>query len=246
MKLLKIIISGGILLSLVTLFVINLYSMEYKFIQNEKDRNEITKMLKELKNNVTLFVFTKQKDCQYCDLALQISKEISSLSKKIKYKRYDIDKSKSIANRYNIKDAPSIAVVGKKDYGIRFLGIPVGYEFYSLIESIKLASNNETFIKGENKEKIKKINSKIDIDVFITPKCPYCPRAVVTSFNIAFLNDNITARMIEAYEFPELTQTNNVSSVPKIIIKKGDKKVEFVGALPEKQFIQKVLSILSQ
>jgi len=237
----------GLIIGLILItFTFNLYATEYKFLKEKKDRKEISSILKELKNPVTLFVFTQRKDCQYCDLVLQISEELASLSKKLKYKNYDIKKNKSMAKKYNIKHTPSIAVIGKKDYGIRFMGAPVAYEFFSLLESIKLVSNREVFLKPANKNKIKDIDSKIDIDIFITPRCPYCPRAVITSFNIAFLNDNITARMIESYEFPEMAKKHKVSSVPKIIVKKGRKKVEFIGALPEDQFIQKVVSVLEE
>lgn len=239
-------IMGLIIGLILIIFTFNLYATEYKFLREKKDRKEITSILKELKTPVTLFVFTQKKDCQYCELVLQISKELSSLSKKLKYKNYDIKKNKSIARKYNIKHTPSIAVIGKKDYGIRFMGAPVAYEFFSLLESIKLVSNREVSLTPANKRRIKDIDSKIDIDVFITPRCPYCPRAVITSFNIAFLNDKITARMIESYEFPEMAKKHNLSSVPKIVVKKGNKKVEFVGALPEDQFIQKVISVLDK
>ncbi len=242
MKKLKI-IPIMILLFVLGFLFFNLYSMKYEFIQKEEDRKEIKSALKGLKDNVKMYVFTKKNGCQYCDLAVTILREVSSLSEKIEYKKYDIKESSELAKRYNIPDAPAIVVIGKSDIGIRFLGIPAGYEFVSLIESLKLASNIENSISKVNREKIKKIKEKVNIDVFITPTCPYCPRAVVTAFNIASLNKNITARMIEAYEFQEMSQKNNVSGVPKIVVTNGRKKVEFVGALPEDSFVEKVVSV---
>jgi predicted DsbA family dithiol-disulfide isomerase len=46
--------------------------------------------------------------------------------------------------------------------------------------------------------------------------------------------DNITADIIEANEFPELSQRYGVSGVPKTVI---NDKVEFVGAVPEEHFL---------
>ena len=46
--------------------------------------------------------------------------------------------------------------------------------------------------------------------------------------------DNVTADIIEANEFPELSQRYQVSGVPKTIINDA---VEFVGAVPEQHFL---------
>ena len=46
--------------------------------------------------------------------------------------------------------------------------------------------------------------------------------------------DHVTADVIEANEFPELSRRYGVSGVPKVII---NDKVEFVGAVPEEQFV---------
>ena len=45
---------------------------------------------------------------------------------------------------------------------------------------------------------------------------------------------NVTADIIEANEFPDLSQQYGVSGVPKTII---NDKVEFVGAVPEGHFL---------
>jgi len=45
---------------------------------------------------------------------------------------------------------------------------------------------------------------------------------------------NVTADIVEANEFPDLSRHYGVSGVPKTII---NDKVEFVGAVPEEQFL---------
>jgi len=62
------------------------------------------------------------------------------------------------------------------------------------------------------------INTKITMDVFVTPTCPYCPKAVFTAHQFAYLNPNFTGNMIEASEFEELTNRWNVYGVPKTVI----------------------------
>jgi len=55
---------------------------------------------------------------------------------------------------------------------------------------------------------------------------------------MAMVNEMITADVIEATEFPELSRKYSVQSVPKIVV---NDRVEFTGALPEPRFLAEVL-----
>jgi predicted DsbA family dithiol-disulfide isomerase len=55
---------------------------------------------------------------------------------------------------------------------------------------------------------------------------------------MAIASDRVTATAIEATEFPDMAQAYQVSGVPKIVI---NDRVEFMGALPESQFLDAVL-----
>lgn len=57
---------------------------------------------------------------------------------------------------------------------------------------------------------------------------------------MALENKLITADVVEIQEFPKLARTYNVTSVPKTVI---NNVVQFNGALPEDQFLNKVLGI---
>ena len=54
---------------------------------------------------------------------------------------------------------------------------------------------------------------------------------------MAVESERVTADVIEAMEFPDLAQLYWVRGVPKIVI---NDSVEFVGALPESQFLEYV------
>jgi alkyl hydroperoxide reductase subunit AhpF len=56
--------------------------------------------------------------------------------------------------------------------------------------------------------------------------------------HMAIASPRVTAECIEATEFPELSQRYRVMAVPKIVI---NDKVEFEGALPERDFLGAVL-----
>lgn len=60
---------------------------------------------------------------------------------------------------------------------------------------------------------------------------------------LAVENEHITADVIEASEFMDLSQRYQVHGVPKTVI---NDRVEFTGALPEPRFMQQVLLALAE
>ncbi|MGC8574764.1 MAG: protein disulfide oxidoreductase [Thermoplasmata archaeon] len=202
-----------------------------KYLQEEFEKN--------LKDEVKLYIFTSNDDCQYCEQTVQIAKELTEISDMIKVEVLPLDSDK--AKAWGIDRAPTTVVTnnGKnEDARIKYIGIPMGYEFSSLIEDIRRVSRNDPELESEVMNKIKEVDSPIKIQVFVTPTCPYCPRAVGVAHKFALANENITGEMVEAIEFPEWADQWGVSSVPHIVIN-GD--VQFVGAYPEDNFVDYVL-----
>ncbi|MCZ6536185.1 MAG: thioredoxin family protein [Dehalococcoidia bacterium] len=57
---------------------------------------------------------------------------------------------------------------------------------------------------------------------------------------MALENKLISADVVEVQEFPNLARLYNVSGVPKTVI---NDVVQFVGSLPEDQFLEKVMQV---
>ncbi|MAG37023.1 MAG: hypothetical protein CL878_12375, partial [Dehalococcoidia bacterium] len=53
--------------------------------------------------------------------------------------------------------------------------------------------------------------------------------------------EQVTADVIEANEFPRLSQSYAVTGVPKIVV---NDRVEILGSVPERQFVREVLRAL--
>lgn len=60
---------------------------------------------------------------------------------------------------------------------------------------------------------------------------------------MAVESERVTADVIEAMEFPDLANRYRVRGVPKIVI---NETTEFVGALPEVQYLEQVKAALGQ
>lgn len=209
----------------------------------EKDKEYLKNEFLKLKNDVKLILFTQEKDCTYCNDEKMLIEELGSLSGKIKIEQYDYATQGDMKEKYKVDKYPALIIEGEKDYGIRYYGIPAGYEFASVIEDIMDVSAGNTNLTEQSKTKLKSINKPVRIQVFVTPSCPYCPKAVRTAHKIAIENDLVLAEMVEATEFPEISTKYSVQSVPKTVV---NENVEFVGAVPEDQFVDQVLSSIQQ
>ncbi len=215
---------------------------------SEEDRKYLVDLFeKELKGEVKILFFgsKKKEECEYCNLTEQILQELAETSNKITIESHDFDDEESLAKKYNVEMVPAILMLDENgnDMRIRFYGIPSGYEFSSLIEDVIATSKNGAVdLSQDTIKKLQEVKTPLKLQVFVTPTCPYCPRAVLMAHKLAMQSPNVIGEMIEANEFPDLSMQYNVSSVPHIIINEGEG--EFVGALPEEAFVEQVMSVL--
>ena len=113
----------------------------------------------------------------------------------------------------------------------------------SLLEAIEIVSKGESGLSASGKERLKGLNKPVHLQVFVTPTCPYCPRAVVQAFRMAVESPNVTASMVEATEFPHLANKYQVSGVPHTVI--GDSLQPMVGAYPEAAALDLILNAVA-
>ncbi len=201
-------------------------------------QNEARERFKKLTGQVRLVNFTQKIECHYCEETRRLIEEIASLSPKINSQVYNFALDKERAQQYKIDKIPAVVVEAEKDYGIRFFGIPGGYEFNSFISAIYDVSRKATDLSVESKDKISKIDKPVHIQVFVTLTCPYCPSAVQMAHKLALESEYITSDMVESAEFPHLVNKYGVMGVPKVVI---NEEFGFEGALPETSFVEEVV-----
>ena len=206
----------------------------------EDQREQLKEKFEELDGDVKLIVFTQEMECQYCEQTRELAEDIAALSDKITVEVYDFVADKDKVEEYNIDKIPATVVEGEKDYGIRFYGIPGGYEFVSLIDAITAVSAGETGLSDETKTALNQLRDSVHIQVFVTLTCPYCPGAVEMAHKLAMESELVTADMVESAEFPHLTQKYGVMAVPKVIV---NEDIQFEGALPEKEFVENLVKV---
>jgi glutaredoxin-like protein len=204
------------------------------------DKKELlTNEFKEkLENPVRILIFTQEIECRFCSETRQLAQELAVLSDKITAEVYDFVADADKAKEYSIDKIPALAIIGKKDYGVRIYGIPYGYELQTLIEAVINVSRGKTDLTDKTKKILSEVTAPVHIQVFVSLTCHHCPIAAAVAHKLAVESDFVRADVIDGSEFPQLSQKYAVMGVPKIII---NEKTEFVGAFNEDLFAEYVL-----
>lgn len=189
-------------------------------------------------DSVKIVIFTQEVECRFCSDTRQLVQEIASLNDKINVEVYDFVANADKAREYKVEKIPALAIIGKKDYGVRMYGIPYGYELQTLIGAIVNVSRGTTDLSDKTKAILADVKSPVHIQVFVTLTCPHCPAAAAIAHKLAIESDMISADVIDSSEFPTLAQKYAVIGVPKVII---NEKIEFVGAFNEDLFAEHVV-----
>jgi len=135
----------------------------------EKDRTAIREKLIEMTSSVKIINFTQELECQYCRETRQLLEELAGLSDRLSLEVYNFQIDKDKVEEFKIDKIPATVIIGKKDYGIRFYGIPAGYEFASLLESIVAVSGDNSGLNDTTRQKLKSVTQPLHIQVFVTP-----------------------------------------------------------------------------
>ena len=209
---------------------------------NDEILNNVKEMLADLTNPVTLAVFTDDQDCEYCPQIVQLLDEVAATSDLLSVDKYEIHSDTAKAKELNVEMAPAIAILGEKDYGLRFYGIPSGYEFSTLLHGIQRAASGTSELDDQTKYYLTGVNEPVELQVFVTPTCPYCPRAAVLAMEMAVENTYVKAEIVESSEFPDLANKFNVMGVPLSVVN-GTERVE--GAAPPQMIVDAIRKVLA-
>jgi glutaredoxin-like protein len=212
---------------------------------SEQVISQIRQSFEEIKEPVQILFFGSQDNCEYCADTRQLLEEVAAIDEKVSLNIYDLKDNADMAVKFNVDRVPAIVIAAKDgdqitNLGIQYSGIPSGHEFGTLINDIVLVSGRDSGLSLEVREFLKHLSQPLHLQVFVTPTCPHCPRAVLLAHQMAMENPTmIRAEGVEATEFPELANQFNVRGVPQTVINAGMGTV--VGAMPEKNLLAEIM-----
>ncbi len=216
---------------------------------NEDVKRQVREVFGGLQHPVQILFFGSRENCDYCNDTRQLLEEVAALSPSLGLTVYDLGVDTATAERYRVDKTPAFVVAAREgetmtDTGIQYAGIPSGHEFSTLIQDILLVSSRDSGLKETTREFLKALQNPVYLQVFVTPTCPYCPRAVVLAHQMAMENPGmIRAEGVEAMEFQEVADQFNVSGVPQTTINSGAGTV--VGAVPEADLLAELQRVMA-
>jgi len=211
-------------------------------VLEKKQKDQLKELFQGLSHDVKVIMF-KGAGCRYCDTTKEMLEEVAGLSEKIELEVHDFEGEDSEAKKYGVDKVPAIVVAGEKDYGIRFYGVPAGYEFTTLIEDVIHVGSNRHGLEQEVLDELARIDRPVKMEVMVTTQCPYCPMAVRAAHRLAMASEHITAEMVETSEFPEMVEKYEVQGVPHTVI---DGFYSFIGPLPELDTAYEILRAMGK
>jgi len=136
-----------------------------------------TRLAQELVHDVTLEFFAPAsggltlpgQDGEVAEYAKQILTEVAALSPRVRLNVHSMVAEPEAAARYGIARTPATAIVGAADYGVRFYGMPAGYEFATLLEVILDVSKAQPPLSDRSKDALGRLKEDAHIQVFVTP-----------------------------------------------------------------------------
>ena len=139
---------------------------------DEKDKETIKGMFNDQMQGTAHVRFFGSKDgCDYCNDTREILEELAELSDRINLQILDKEENADEVSRLDVDKFPAIVFVREdgSDTGVRFYGIPSGYEFGTLIEDIIDVANDKTTLSQATLDQLKNITQDVKISVFVTP-----------------------------------------------------------------------------
>ena len=136
--------------------------------------DEVAKQLKEefarLAHPVRLAVFSQALADPESEQVRRLMEELGALDPKLSVESYNFVLDTEKVTALGIRRTPAVAVLGaEKDYGIRFYGVPAGYEFGSLVDAILDVSSGESGLSEPTRTALAALAAPVHIQVFSTP-----------------------------------------------------------------------------
>ncbi|PYN57888.1 MAG: hypothetical protein DMD94_02470 [Candidatus Rokuibacteriota bacterium] len=139
-------------------------------ILTERDQAAVRKEFERISGKVKLVAFSQELTAaDLCRQNEQLVREVAALSEQITVEVLNLAIDRERAEAYGIDQVPAIVVEGARDYGLRFYGVPLGYEFSNLIDSIIVASTGVPALSEDTLASLRALASDVDIKVFSTP-----------------------------------------------------------------------------
>ena len=216
-------------------------------IISDQDKAQLKRTFrKDLKGQVQVRLFTQKpsvitipgRECPNCPQAKQLLEELAALTPKINLEIIDFYNDPQVARDQDVTRIPAVVLSADGSSRVKFYGAPMGYEMAAMVTDIKTISRGVSPLSMDTRKKLRQLNQKVHIQVFVTPASADCPGLACLAHALALENPLVTADVVEIQEFPLLARNYGVRSVPVTVV---NEHIRSSGPLSEPQLLEKVL-----
>ncbi|HEY2373640.1 MAG TPA: hypothetical protein VGH82_14050 [Gaiellaceae bacterium] len=135
-----------------------------------EDEAQVRELFDRLERRVELLVAhgpeeTPLPGARDVDFAAETERVVAGLAALSEHVTYRVETEPPGFDRY-----PGVAVLPDgRDVGVRYYGLPWGYELGSLIGAVVEAGRTESSLKADSLERLEALDRDLTIDVFVTP-----------------------------------------------------------------------------
>lgn len=143
----------------------------------EQEAEAVRARLRAVTQPVRLIFFTEGssglivpgRECQYCGETQRLLEDVAACSDRVTLEVHDRFSDPQAFATYGIDRVPSVAVVGAQDYGIRYYGLPAGYELATLLDIIVDTGRGSAELNPETRTALAALPADVHLQVFVTP-----------------------------------------------------------------------------
>ena len=192
--------------------------------------------------SVRIIFFEQSIGCETCAPTRRVLEEVVRENPDIGLDVLNLVLDKEKAAEYSVDRVPAIIISAPGRDRIRYYGAPLGNELPTLLHAISMATTGQSGLSEQSRAALKALTTPVNLQVFFTPTCVYCPRMIALANQAAIENPLVSTVAIDATEFPDLVQRYNVNGVPKTIV---NDTLEIMGAAPEDELVAAILRAAS-
>jgi len=136
---------------------------------SEKDKAYVRKTLDGMKDEVRLTLFSRDGgECKYCGETEGLLSDIAAAAPRVRVEVLSLRKDAARAKELGIDKVPGIALIGKKDYNLRYFGLPSGYDFIPFVETVRAVGDDNPGVSQESAALLAKLTKPVQLSVFVT------------------------------------------------------------------------------
>jgi len=138
----------------------------------ESDKHELGKAFDELSRPVRILLFTEKGDkgeSEPNQVTRELIGEVAELSPQLTLEIKDLTADHELARTYGVDRTPAMVVMGDKDLGLRYFGVPAGHEFSGFVDNLIAVSRGEHGLPEKILAELAKVDQPVHLEVLFTP-----------------------------------------------------------------------------